>query len=44
MKIVETELKTATAWGGQEIASAFEHPNREANTDVDAALYEVFAR
>ena len=43
MKIVEDRAKKLRQPGvGQKIASAFEHPNREANTDVDAALYEGF--
>ena len=43
MKIIEDRAKKLRQPGvGQKIASAFEHPNREANTDVDAALYEGF--
>ena len=43
IKIVEDRAKKLRQPGvGQKIASAFEHPNREANTDVDAALYEGF--
>ena len=43
MKIVEDRAKKLRQPGvGQKIASAFEYPNREANTDVDAALYEGF--
>ena len=43
MKIVEDRAKKLRQPGvGLKIASAFEHPNREANTDVDAALYEGF--
>ena len=43
MRIVEDRAKKLRQPGvGQKIASAFEQPDRDPNTDVDTALYEGF--
>ena len=45
MKIIEDRAQKLRQPGvGQKIARAFEHPNRDVNTDVDAALYEGFSQ